>query len=50
MPAGDHRTAIRMRADEFVRVARPRIGRFALHEAQGFPARPPRTRPAGGAR
>ncbi len=49
MPAGDHRTAIRMRADEFVRVARPRIGRFAVHESQGFPTRPGRQRRAAGA-
>jgi len=33
MSAGDHRTAIRMRAAEFVRLAAPRIGDFAIHEA-----------------
>lgn len=45
MPAGDHRTAIRMRATEFVRVAEPRLGHFALHESGEFPVRPrPRRR------
>jgi Ala-tRNA(Pro) deacylase len=32
MPAGDRRTAIRMRATEFVRLAAPRVGRFAVQE------------------
>lgn len=45
IPAGDHRTAIRMRASEFVRVAEPRPGHFALHESGEFPVRPrPRRR------
>jgi Ala-tRNA(Pro) deacylase len=30
MPAGDRATAIRMRATEFVRLAAPRVGRFAV--------------------
>jgi len=34
MPAGDHRTAIRMRAAEFLRLAAPRIGDFAVHEKE----------------
>jgi Ala-tRNA(Pro) deacylase len=33
MPAGDRGTAIRMRAAEYVRLAGPRVGRFALPEA-----------------
>jgi Ala-tRNA(Pro) deacylase len=42
MPAGDHRTAIRMRASEFLRLADPRVGRFAL-ESRDLPlAREPR--------
>lgn len=45
MPAGDHRTAIRMRTSEFLRVAEPRLGHFALHESGEFPVRPrPRRR------
>ncbi len=32
MPAGDRATAIRMRASEFVRLAGPRVGRFAVPE------------------
>jgi Ala-tRNA(Pro) deacylase len=32
MPAGDRATAIRMRATEFVRLAAPRVGRFAVPE------------------
>jgi Ala-tRNA(Pro) deacylase len=32
-PAGDRATAIRMRAAEFVRLAGPRVGRFAVPEA-----------------
>jgi Ala-tRNA(Pro) deacylase len=38
-PAGDHRTAIRLRAVEYNRLARPRIGRFAVHGSE-FPAHP----------
>ena len=34
MPAGDHHTAIRMRADDFVRLASPRVGDFAVHEKE----------------
>jgi Ala-tRNA(Pro) deacylase len=33
MPAGDRATAIRMRATEFVRLAEPRVGRFAVPES-----------------
>lgn len=36
VPGGDHRTAVRMRTTEFLRVAEPRIGAFAIHE--GIPA------------
>lgn len=47
MPAGDHRSAVRMRASEYVRLAEPRLGQFAVHEAQSFPVHPkPRSRPA----
>jgi Ala-tRNA(Pro) deacylase len=34
MPAGDHHTAIRMRAAELVRLAAPRVGDFAVHEKE----------------
>jgi Ala-tRNA(Pro) deacylase len=45
MPGGDHRTAIRMRTSEFLRVAEPQLGHFALHESGQFPVRPrPRRR------
>jgi Ala-tRNA(Pro) deacylase len=49
MPGGDHRTAIRMRTSEFLRVAEPQLGHFALHQSGEFPARPRprrRTQPA----
>ncbi len=47
MPAGDHRTAIRMRATEYLRLAEARIGQFAVHEAQTFPVHPkPRAHPS----
>jgi Ala-tRNA(Pro) deacylase len=50
LPAGNHRTALRMRAAEYVRLAEPRVGRFAVHGGE-FPVRPPlgprrRARPA----
>jgi Ala-tRNA(Pro) deacylase len=32
MPAGDRRTAIRMRVEEFLRLARPAVGDFAVDE------------------
>jgi Ala-tRNA(Pro) deacylase len=32
VPAGDHRTALRMRTSEFLRVAEPRVGVFGIHE------------------
>jgi len=34
MSAGDHHTAIRMRADEFLRLASARVGDFAVHEKE----------------
>lgn len=37
MPAGDHRGAIRMRATEYLRLAEPRRGQFAVHEGKTFP-------------
>jgi len=44
MPAGDHRSAIRMRASEYLRLAEPRRGQFAVHEGETFPVHPkPRT-------
>ena len=52
MPAGDHRSAIRMRATEYLRLAEPRRGQFAVHEGETFPVHPtPRTltRARGGA-
>ena len=45
MPAGDHRTAIRMRVTEYLRLAEPELGQFAVHEGQTFPVHPkPRAR------
>jgi Ala-tRNA(Pro) deacylase len=45
MPAGDHRSAVRMRATEYLRLAEPRLGQFAVHE-ETFPVHPkPRARP-----
>jgi Ala-tRNA(Pro) deacylase len=38
-PAGDLHTAIRMRATEYLRLASPRIGRFAIHEAMAASGR-----------
>ena len=47
MPTGDHRTAIRMRATEYLRLAEPQVGQFAVHEGQTFPVHPkPRARVA----
>jgi Ala-tRNA(Pro) deacylase len=40
MPAGDHRSAIRMRATEYLRLAEPRLGQFAVHEGETFPVHP----------
>jgi Ala-tRNA(Pro) deacylase len=37
---GDHRTAIRVRSEEFARLAQARVGRFARHGSE-FPARAP---------
>ena len=54
MPTGDRRRAIRMRATEYLRLAEPQRGQFAVHDAQTFPVHPkPRraVRPgAGGTR
>jgi Ala-tRNA(Pro) deacylase len=36
VPGGDHRTAVRLRTTEFLRVAEPHFGAFAVHE--GAPA------------
>jgi Ala-tRNA(Pro) deacylase len=52
MAAGDRRSAIRMRATEYLRLAEPRHGQFAVHEGETFPVHPkPRTltRARGGA-
>ena len=38
-PAGDHRTAIRMRATEFLRLSAARVGHFAVPESAASPAR-----------
>lgn len=46
MPAGDHRSAIRMRAVEYLRLAGPRLGQFAVHEGS-FPVHPARRVRAG---
>lgn len=47
LPAGDHRTAIRMRTADYLRLAGPRSGHFAVHDAQEFPVHPhPRGRSA----
>ena len=41
LPTGDRRIAIRMRAEDYVRLADPRLGRFAVHDSQQFPVHPP---------
>jgi len=47
LSAGDHRTAIRMRAADYVRLAQARSGHFAIHESREFPVHPgPRSRAA----
>lgn len=47
MPAGDHRTAIRMRVTEYLRLAEPGLAQFAVHEGETFPVHPkPRVRAA----
>jgi len=40
LATGDHRAAIRMLARDYVSLAQPRLGRFAIHESQ-FPVHPP---------
>jgi Ala-tRNA(Pro) deacylase len=39
-PAGDHRTAIRLRATVYATLAQARPGHFAVHETKGFPVHP----------
>jgi Ala-tRNA(Pro) deacylase len=39
MPAGDHRTAVRMRVTEYLRLAEPLLGQFAVHDGT-FPVHP----------
>ena len=39
LPAGDRHSAVRMRAAEFLRLAAPRVGRFAVHESLAAPRR-----------
>jgi Ala-tRNA(Pro) deacylase len=47
LPAGDHRTAIRLRATDYASLAQARAGHFAVHESQEFPVHPgARTRTA----
>jgi len=50
LPSGDHRTAIRMRATDYVTLAEARPGHFAVHESEEFPVHPhpraPVTRPS----
>ncbi len=50
LPSGDHRTAIRMRATDYVTLAEARSGYFAFHESEEFPVHPhpraPVTRPS----
>jgi Ala-tRNA(Pro) deacylase len=40
VPAGDHRTAIRLRAAVYATLAEARPGHFAVHESQEFPVHP----------
>ena len=40
MPAGDRRSAIRMAVTEYLRLAEPRRGQFAVHEGETFPVHP----------
>jgi len=40
LPAGDHRTAIRLRATDYASLAQARAGHFAVHESQEFPVHP----------
>jgi Ala-tRNA(Pro) deacylase len=48
MPAGNHRAAIRMRAADYLRLAEPRLGQFAVHD-ETFPVHAnPRTPRAPG--
>jgi Ala-tRNA(Pro) deacylase len=50
LSAGDHRTAIRLRASDYASLAQARSGHFAFHESQEFPVHPgarPRTARTG---
>jgi Ala-tRNA(Pro) deacylase len=40
LAAGDHRTAIRLRATDYATLAEARPGHFAVHESQEFPVHP----------
>ena len=40
LPAGDHRTAIRMRTADYLGLAEARAGHFAVHPSQEFPVHP----------
>ena len=40
LPAGDHRTAIRMRAADYLTLAEARSGHFAVHASGEFPVHP----------
>lgn len=45
LSSGDHRTAIRMRATDYMQLAEARPGHFAVHDSQEFPVHPrPRAR------
>jgi Ala-tRNA(Pro) deacylase len=50
LATGDHRAAIRMRTADYLRLAEPRTGHFAVHEAEEFPVhshpRGPAARPS----
>jgi len=37
LAAGDHRTAIRMRTADYLKLAEARAGHFAIHDSQEFP-------------
>lgn len=48
LPAGDHRTAIRMHAADYLKLAEARLGHFAVHESNEFPVHPPLRSTAAG--
>ncbi|HEY7248930.1 MAG TPA: YbaK/EbsC family protein [Methylomirabilota bacterium] len=41
LPTGDRGIALRMRAEDYLRLAEARPGRFAVHDSQQFPVHPP---------